>query len=130
MQTAALALQAVPTLADLAVHDTGEGVRARALFALKALVELEDARVAFEELPFAVEVVRMGLVDDGDVRATRRALNLAELLVQRNLDAWKTQLEAWDVPLLVERLMRSHPDSDVRESAARTIATLDGRTIA
>lgn len=129
VQNASLALGAVPRLARLAVRDGSAAVRSKALFALNALLELESARVAFEELPFAVHVVRKALLDPSDHRATRRALNLTELLVQKNLDAWKTQLEAWDVPVLIERIMRSHPDNDVRESAARTIAALDGRVV-
>lgn len=130
VQNASLALGAVPMLSHLAVDDRSSTVRAKALFALNAMLELEDARTAFEELPYAINVLKNALVDSSDYRATRRALNLAELLVQRNLDAWKTQLEAYDVPVVIELLMRSHPDRDVRESAARTIAALDGRNIA
>ncbi|CDF39833.1 unnamed protein product [Chondrus crispus] len=130
VQNASLALDAVPILSNLAAHDASSGVRSRALFALNAMLELESARAAFEELPYAIDAVRNALVDTSDFRATRRALNLTELLVQKNLDSWKTQLEAWDIPILVERLMRSHPDIDVRESAARTIAALDGRPVA
>lgn len=130
VQNASLELNAVPKLSKLAAHDVNANVRSRALFALNAMLELESARIAFEELPHAIDAVRNALVDSSDFRATRRALNLAELLVQKNLDAWKTQLEAWDVPILIERLMRTHPDIDVRESAARTIAALDGRPVA
>lgn len=130
VQNASLGLGAVPRLARMALSDGSTMVRSKALFALNALLELESARLAFEELPFAVQVLRKALVDSSDFRATRRALNLTELLVQKNLDPWKTQLEAWDIPVLIERLMRSHPDSDVRESAARTIAALDGRLLA
>lgn len=129
VQRAALQAGAVPTLARLAWRDVLT-VRARALFALNAVLGMEEARLAFESLPFATQVVTAALHDGRDFRATRRALNLVELLVRRNLDAWKTQLEAWDVPSLVERLMREHSDIDVRESAARIIAALDGRIIA
>lgn len=129
VQNASLELNAVPKLSFLAARDKSATVRAKALFALNTMLELEKARLAFEELPFAMDVLRRALVDRSDFRATRRALNLTELLVQKNLDAWKTQLEAWDIPVLVEGLMRSHPDIDVRESAARTIAALDGRSV-
>lgn len=129
VQRAALQAGAIPTLARLAWQDVLT-VRARALFALNAVLGMEEARQAFENLPFATQVVTAALRDGRDFRATRRALNLVELLVRRNLDAWKTQLEAWDVPSLVERLMREHSDIDVRESAARIIAALDGRTVA
>lgn len=130
VQNASLSLEAVPMLSKLAAHDVSPNVRSKALFALNAMLELESARVAFEELPYAIDAVRNALIDTTNFRATRRALNLTELLVQKNLDAWKTQLEAWDIPVLIERLMRSHPDIDVRESAARTIAALDGRPVA
>lgn len=130
VQNASLALGAVPMLSHLAADDQSSTVRAKALFALNAMLELEDARTTFEELPGAINVLKNALVDSSDFRATRRALNLTELLVQRNLDAWKTQLEAYDVPVVIELLMRSHPDRDVRESAARTIAALDGRHFA
>lgn len=129
VQNASLSLDAVPMLSKLAAQDVSPNVRSKALFALNAMLELESARVAFEELPYAIDAVRNALIDSSNFRATRRALNLTELLVQKNLDAWKTQLEAWDIPVLIERLMRSHPDIDVRESAARTIAALDGRPV-
>lgn len=129
VQNASLELDAVPRLSRLAASDKSPTVRGKALFALNALLEMEDARLKFEELPFAMDVLKRGLVDSSDHRATRRALNLAELLVHKNLDLWKTQLEAYDLPMIVERLMRSHPDIDVRESAARTIAALDGRHV-
>lgn len=125
VQKALLDAGAVTTLARLAVEDV-LNVRARALFALNALVGMEEARIAFEKLPYATQVVMAGLKDTRDYRATRRALNLAELLVRKNLDAWKTQLEAWDVPLIIENLLRHHPNIDVRESAARIITALDG----
>ena len=111
------------------VEDQGKGVRGKALFGLNALLEMEEARVEFEGLNMAVHVVRVGLEDREDVRAIRRALNLAELLVQKNLDSWKTQFEAWDIMVIVERLMRTHEDFDVRESAARMIAVMDGKSI-
>lgn len=130
VQNASLALGSVPTLSRLAAYDQSSTVRAKALFALNAMLELEEARTTFEELPYAIDVLRNALADSSDYRAIRRALNLAELLVQRNLDAWKTQLEAYDIPVIIELLMRSHPDIDVRESAARTIAALDGRHFA
>eukprot|EP00177_Eucheuma_denticulatum_P005338 GFKZ01009697.1.p1 GENE.GFKZ01009697.1~~GFKZ01009697.1.p1 ORF type:complete len:519 (-),score=66.27 GFKZ01009697.1:328-1656(-) len=130
VQNASLELDAVPRLSRLAASDKSPTVRGKALFALNALLEMEEARVKFEELPFAMDVLKRGLVDASDHRATRRALNLTELLVHKNLDVWKTQLEAYDLPMVVERLMRSHPDIDVRESAARTIAALDGRNVA
>lgn len=129
VQRAALHAGAVPTLARLAWQDVLT-VRARALFALNAILGMEEARIAFENLPFATQVLTTSLRDNRDYRAVRRALNLVELLVCRNLDAWKTQLEAWDVPTLVEKLMREHSDIDVRESAARIIAALDGKNIA
>lgn len=130
VQNASLNLGAVPLLSRLAAQDESTMVRARALFALNALLELEEARGKFEELPNAIDVLRNALLDRSDKRMTRRALNLTELLVGKNLDMWKTQLEAYDVPNLVEIIMRSHPDTDVRESAARTIAALDGKHVA
>lgn len=130
VQNASLQLDAVPTLARLAANDDVPTVRARALFALNAILELEDARVVFEHLPSSIDALRRSLSDSRNVRATRRALNLAELLLTKNLDAWKTMLEAWDLPIVVERLMRQHRNLDVRESAARTIAAMDGRHIA
>lgn len=128
VQKAALRNGAVQTLATIAWKDVLT-VRARALFALNALLGMEEARETFEKLPYATHVVIAALMDGRDFRATRRALNLIELLVGRNLDAWKTQLEAWDVPVIIERLMREHTDVDVRESAARIIAALDGRIV-
>lgn len=128
VQRAALKGGAVATLARLVWQDRLT-VRARALFALNAVLVMEEARIAFEKLPFATQVLTAPLWDNRDFRATRRALNLVELLLRRNLDVWKTQLEAWDVPLLVEKLMREHVDLDVRESAARIIAALDGKTV-
>ncbi|KAI0564213.1 Armadillo-like helical domain containing protein [Gracilaria domingensis] len=130
VQNASLQLGAVPTLVKMAANDDIPVVRARALFALNAILELEDARVVFERLPSSIHALRRSLSELEDVRATRRALNLAELLLTKNLDAWKTMLEAWDMPLLVERLMRQHRNADVRESAARTIAALDGKHVA
>lgn len=129
VQKALLDAGAVPVLARLAWKDV-LNVRARALFALNSLLGMEDARLAFEKLRFATQVISASLNDNRDFRATRRALNLVELLVRKNLDAWKTQLEAWDVTLVVERLLREHSDIDVRESAARIISALDGNTIA
>lgn len=129
VQNASVALDAVPILARLAAQDVSSTVRSRALFALNAMLEHEPARLSFEELSSAVQVVRRALVDQSDFRATRRALNLAELLVRRNLDSWKTTLESWDIPPVVDRLMRTHRDIDVRESAARVIAALDGRNL-
>lgn len=128
VQKAALRNGAVQTLAKIAWKDVLT-VRARALFALNALLGMEEARETFENLPYATHVVIAALRDGRDFRATRRALNLVELLVGRNLDAWKTQLEAWDVPAIIERLMREHTDVDVRESAARIIAALDGKIV-
>lgn len=128
VQRAALERGAVKTLANLAWKDVLK-VRARALFALNALLGMEEARDAFEKLPYATHVVTAALTDVRDFRATRRALNLIELLVGRNLDAWKTQLEAWDIPPIIENLMRNHSDVDVRESAARIIAALDGKLV-
>lgn len=129
VQNASLQLDAVPKLSKLAATDKSTMVRSKALFALNAVLEFEEARKVFEALPYATDVLRNSLLDDSDHRATRRALNLTELLVQRNLDAWKTQLEAYDIPYLIERLMRTHKDIDVRESAARTIAALDGKPL-
>lgn len=129
VQNASLQLDAVPTLARLASTDEEPVVRAKALFALNSILELEEARVVFEQLPSSIHTLKRSLNEKEDVRATRRALNLAELLLTKNLDAWKTMLEAWDVPYMVERLMREHHDLDVRESAARTIAALDGKQI-
>lgn len=128
VQKAALRNGAVQTLATIAWKDVLT-VRARALFALNALLGMEEARETFENLPYATHVVIAALKDGRDFRATRRALNLIELLVGRNLDAWKTQLEAWDIPAIIERLMREHTDVDVRESAARIIAALDGKIV-
>lgn len=128
VQKAALRNGAVQTLATIAWKDVLT-VRARALFALNALLGMEEARETFEKLPYATNVVIAALRDGRDFRATRRALNLIELLVGRNLDAWKTQLEAWDIPAIIERLMREHTDVDVRESAARIIAALDGKIV-
>ncbi|PXF46009.1 Hsp70 nucleotide exchange factor fes1 [Gracilariopsis chorda] len=130
VQNASLQLDAVPTLARLAANDDATTVRARALFALNAILEVEDARVVFEHLPSSIDALRRSLSDSRNIRATRRALNLAELLLTKNLDTWKTMLEAWDLPIIVERLMRQHRNSDVRESAARAIAAMDGRHIA
>lgn len=125
VQNASVTLGAVPVLVFLAADDVDVGVCSRALLALNALLELSPARDKFEELPQGIEALRRPLVELSDVRATRRALNLAELLVRRNLELWKTQLEVWEFGPVVERLMRSHNDFDVRESAARLINALD-----
>lgn len=129
VQNASLEAGAIPRLSYLAARDRSVVVRAKALFALNTVLEFESARETFEKLPMAIHAIRKALFDDQDTRATRRALNLTELLARRNLDAWKTSLEAWDIPGLVERILRAHPDGDVRESAARTIAALDGRAV-
>lgn len=119
---------AIPSLARLAAYDSSSLVRARALFAINAIMELHKARTAFEGEPAALPAVHRSL-RSGDARATRRGLNLCELLVAKNLETWKPMLEAWDIPVLIERLMREHRDIDVRESAARVIASLDGRVL-
>lgn len=130
VQRVGVELDAVPSLARLAAYDRDGVVRARALFALNAVLELADARAAFEHEAAAIPAVRRALQRNTPTRAVRRALNLAELLVGKNVDVWKTILEAWDMPPLIERLMREHADNDVRESAARVIAALDGRVLA
>lgn len=129
VQNATVVAGAVPVLSALAARDVDDLVRSRALFALNAILESSPGRLAFEAADDAVPALRRSLVDARDRRAARRALNLAELLAGRNLEFWKTLLEAWDVPPLIERLMREHRDMDVRESAARVIAALDGRVL-
>lgn len=129
VQNKSVELGAVPALARVAARDRSAVARSRALFALNAVLELDEARVAFEREPAAVPAVRRALMRPAATRAVRRALNLAELLVGKNVDVWKTMLEAWDIPPLIERLMREHHDIDVRESAARVIAALDGRVL-
>lgn len=129
VQNASVNLGAVPVLVYMAADDVDVSVCSRALLALNALLVLSPARSTFEEHPQGIEALRRPLVEFSDVRATRRALNLAELLVCRNLELWKTQLEAWDLGPVIERLMRHHSDSDVRESAARLINALDGPAV-
>lgn len=91
-----MSLGAVPVLMNLAAADVPQ-VCSRALLALNALVELNAARVLFEDVvsKSGMEALRRPLVDQSDPRATRRALNLAHALVSRNLDSWKSYLEAW-----------------------------------
>jgi hypothetical protein len=126
MQNASVELGVLPVLLHLAAEDTVD-VCSRALLALNALLELNEARAMFEEMADAIEVLRRPLVElHENPRATRRALNLAELLVERNLFVWKAQLERLDLPRVVERLMRDHHDFDVRVSAARLTLALDG----
>lgn len=91
-----MSLGAVPVLMNLAAADVPQ-VCSRALLALNALVELNAARVLFEDVvsESGIDALRRPLIDQSDTRATRRALNLAHALVSRNLDSWKTYLEAW-----------------------------------
>jgi hypothetical protein len=125
VQENALSLGAVPVLMALAARDE-PAVCSRALLALNALVELNAARALFEDVASrsGIEALRRPLVEGGNARATRRALNLAELLAARNLDAWKTYIEAWDLSPVIEALLY-HRDADVREASARLIAVLE-----
>jgi hypothetical protein len=126
MQNASVELGVLPVLLHLAAEDTAD-VCSRALLALNALLELNEARRMFEAMADAIEVLRRPLLELHDnPRATRRALTLAELLVQRNIAVWKAQLEALDLPRVVRDIMRNHKDFDVRVSAARVTLALDG----
>jgi hypothetical protein len=125
VQKDAVALGAVPVLMNLAAADV-PAVCSRALLALNALVELHAARQLLEDMvsDSGIEALRRPLVEQTNARATRRALNLAQVLAARNLDAWKTYIEAWDLSPVIEGLLY-HRDADVRESAARLVAVLE-----
>lgn len=125
MQENAVALGAVPVLLRLAAGDE-PSVCSRALLALNALVELNAARQLLEDVVSSagIEALRRPLVEQTNMRATRRALNLVELLAARNLDAWKTYIEAWDLSPVIESLL-FHENADIRESAARLVTVLE-----
>ena len=125
VQNVSTSLGAVRTLVHLAGEDDNAVVRSRALLALNAVLEDEHAQAEFQKISTAVDVVRKALDDNTDVRAVRRALNLGELLVRADLSLWKTEFEAWDIPIRVERML-THRDVDIRESAARFISAMDG----
>lgn len=125
VQKDAVALGAVPVLLQLAAGDV-PSVCSRALLALNALVELNAARQLLEDVVSSagIEALRRPLVEQTNLRATRRALNLAEVLAARNLDAWKTYIEAWDLSPVIESLL-FHENPDIRESAARLVSVLE-----
>ncbi|GJD08539.1 hypothetical protein Gasu2_28350 [Galdieria sulphuraria] len=111
-------------LLHMAEGDKESKVRTTALLAVSSIVDNRQGTDMLKVIDGVENVLRDAVQNEDDLRAIRRALNLASELVLLDASQWLEKLKRVGFFEFAEYYLEHHENMDIRESAAQLLSLL------
>ncbi|GJQ12836.1 hypothetical protein GpartN1_g4627.t1 [Galdieria partita] len=124
VQTYLMQIKRLERLVHIAERDKESNVRTTALLALSSIVDNRKGMDMLQVIDGVENVLLDAVQNEDDLRAIRRALNLASELIVLDASQWLEKLKRVRFFEFAEYYLEHHENRDIRESAAQLLSLL------